>query len=112
MLFKSLCFHCLPKVLCHLLMTCSILRLQPCWFACSAGTGNFYQDLLRNSCPESIWFHSGRLRSSTFIANGSRSRSPQKKLGNSTPRCQSRKISPTPEDRSEPRIVRVQLVVP
>src|SRR6266705_2667082 len=31
---------------------------------------------LPTSCPESIWFLFGRLRSSTFIANGSRSRSP------------------------------------
>jgi len=47
---------------------------------------------LPNSCPESIWFPSGRLRSSTFIANGSRSRSPQKKLVTSARRYQSRKI--------------------
>src|SRR2546428_12291816 len=35
------------------------------------------------SCRESIWFPSGRLLSSTFIANGSRLRSPQKKLASS-----------------------------
>jgi hypothetical protein len=35
---------------------------------------------LPNSCPESIWFPSGRLLSLMLTANGSRSRSPQKRL--------------------------------
>jgi hypothetical protein len=56
---------------------------------------NFFQHSLLNSCPESIWFHSGRLRSPTFIANGSRSRLPQKKLVSSVRLYQSRRIIPS-----------------
>src|SRR5207245_6456065 len=89
--FRFLCSRCLPKALCHLLMTCSILLSQPCWFISSGGTGNFCQHSLLNLCPESIWFPSGRLQSSTCIASGSRSR--PNKLRSSAQHYQSHKIS-------------------
>ena len=47
---------------------------------------DFCQHSLPNSCRESIWFRSGRLRSPTFIASGNRSRPPQKKLASSARR--------------------------
>src|SRR5229473_978973 len=55
-------------------------------FNYSAGAGNFCPHSLPTSCPESIWFPSGHLRSPMFIANGNRSRSPHKKLVRSTRR--------------------------
>src|SRR5438876_2978536 len=89
---KFLCFPYSRKVLCPPLMTCLILRWQPCWFTCSGGTGNFSQYSLLNLCPESIWFRSGRLRSSAFIASGSRSPSPLNRVVSSARRYQTRKI--------------------
>ena len=45
------CFPYLPKVLCRPLMTCSILRLQPCCFAYSAGKWNFCPAFLAELVP-------------------------------------------------------------
>src|SRR5271169_4950590 len=63
-------------------MTYSISVSQPCWFTFLAGTGNFCHRFLPSSCPESIWFLSGRWQLQTSIGNRSGSRSPQKKVVN------------------------------
>lgn len=93
MQFKSFCSRYSPKALCRPQMTSSTAPLPPSWFTCSDGTGNFCQPSLPNSCPEPIWFPSGLSLSLTYIANGSRSRFPGKKLLHNKERFQGRKSS-------------------
>src|SRR5579872_1106430 len=80
------------KELCHLSTMCSTSPSLPCWSTCWDGTGSFCRPLSANSCPERIWFRSGRLPSPTFIASGSRLWLPAKRDANSARHYRHRKL--------------------
>ena len=77
--FNLCCFPCLVKGRSRPLTTYLISVWQRHSSTCSAGIGNFYPHSLPSSCPESIWFPSGRLPSPMSIASQDTLRPRQRK---------------------------------